>query len=135
MFLASMLFLPYHSEVRINMIPSFSVSLWWVCLCSNINSFLNMQTIRRMCSWVLLGGKKINAFNFSINTLAPCEDLNHLICIMNILCHIICTWFTNLLSISQQLSMIVSKCQISQNDILLGTYQKDLLFYWYLLTV
>lgn len=74
-----------------------------------INSFLTVWTIRRMCSWVLLGGKKINAFNFSSNTLATCENLNHLICIMNILCHIICTWFTNLLSFSQQLSMIISK--------------------------
>lgn len=124
-------------DVETNKITSYLAFLWWACLCSkiNINSFLIMQTIRRMCSWVLLGGKKINALNFSISTLAPCEDLNHLICIMNILCHIICTWFTNLLRISKQLSKIVSKCQISQSNVLLSGYQKDLFSHWYLLTV
>ena len=121
-------------DVKANKITSYLAFLWWVCLCSNINIKFSHHAIRRMCSWVLLGGKKINALNFSISTLAPCEDLNHLICIMNILCHIICTWFTNLLRISQQLSMIVSKCQISQSNILLSGYQKDLFPHWYLLT-
>lgn len=121
-------------DVQANKITSYLAFLWWVCLCSNINIFSH-HAIRRMCSWFLLGGKKINALNFSISTLAPCEDLNHLICIMNILCHIICTWFTNLPRISQQLSMIVSKCQISQSNILLSGYQKDLFPHWYLLTV
>lgn len=91
--------------------------------------------VRRMYSLVLLGGKRKNAFKFSLYTLASCEDLNHLIYITNILYHIICTWFTNLLSFSQQLSMIISKCQISQSDILLGSYKKDLFFLWYFLTV
>lgn len=31
---------------------------------------------------------KMNALDFDINTLDPCEDVNFLICIMNILWHI-----------------------------------------------